>query len=516
MTTKPAQLTTSDGAPVGDGSGCLTKGKCCPMSMCYSTEPALLTTSFGAPVADESRSLTVGKCGPALMSDTVLMDNLAHFNRERIPERVVHAKGTGAYGIFEVTRDMTNLTKASMFSEIGQKTKVFVRFSTTSPSKGSADTVRDIRGLSAKFYTKEANVDMACISTPAFFVCDAMKFPSLNHAMKPDPKTNLINDSNLWDFMTLNNESALAMMHLYSDDGIPDGYTTLEAYACHAFRLVNAAGEHTYCKFQFTPVEEERFLATDEAIRLAGVDPDYATRDLYCSIKNGNFPQWRLEMQLMTQEQSEAMPCCFTDITREWDEEQHPLMEIGILTLNENPKNHFKEVEQAAFCPGNLCPGIEAAPDKAFDARAFAYADAQRARLGPNFAQLEVNRPIVCVNNYQQDGLMTFDQVGKTNYFPNSTGGPQPNPKYKQTVYKACGDVDRYDCCEDHFSQPRAFYNAMEEDHKNRTAQNFADSISRARPEIQPRALDYLNSIDPDLMERTARLVTEIPECGAP
>ncbi|XP_071970502.1 catalase-like [Engystomops pustulosus] len=471
-----------------------------------------LVSSAGAPIGDMMASLSVGPQGPLLLQDAQLIDNIAHFTREKIPERVVHAQGFGVFGKFVVTNDISDICKAEMFRSVGKETRTFVRFSTTIGGSGSADTVRDFRGMAAKFYTEDGNFDLVMLSIPVFPINDPMKLPSLIHSLKQDPRSHMFDQNSMCDFVTLNPETLNAIFYFYSDSGIPDGYRHMNAYTCHAYKLVNKDGGFVYAKFQFKSDQGKKFLTPEEAKRLAGAKPDYAVSDLYRAIEKGSYPTWTLYIQTMTQEQAKSLGYYYSDTTKIWDEASFPLTPVGTLTLNEIPENYFEFTEQAAFAVRNLVPGVEGNQNKMFIARSFAYPDAQRARIGSNFAQLRVNCPIAPVKNYHRDGAMTYNNQGSAvNYYPNTSGGPAPDPLYKETPYHICAEVNRnQEEDADHCTQPRILYQSLSAAHKQRLACNLAGDVYLTRKDIQDRVIEIFSKVDPDFGDKLKTLMDEL------
>lgn len=406
-----------------------------------------LTTSAGIPVADNQNSLTAGPRGPVLMQDFILLEKMAQFNRERVPERVVHAKGSGAHGSFVVTQDISRYTKAKLFSAIGKKTPVLVRFSTVAGERGYPDTDRDPRGFAVKFYTEEGNWDMVGNNTPVFFVRDPMKFSDFIHSQKRDPRTNLRNPTAMWDFWSLSPESLHQVTILFSDRGIPDGYRRMHGFSSHTFSLINASGERFWCKWHFKTKAGVKNLQVYDAVRLAGVDPDYAQRDLYEAIENGDFPRWRVCVQIMPEADAQTYAINPFDLTKVWPHKDYPLIEVGEMVLDRNPENYFAEIEQAAFEPSNVVPGMGFSPDKMLQARIFSYADAHRYRIGTNYASLSVNAPKCPMHGYHRDGAMRFGDNGggSGNYEPNSFDGPVEDKTYAEPPLNLYGDATRYD-----------------------------------------------------------------------
>ncbi|MEH1785494.1 catalase [Nostoc sp.] len=474
------------------------------------TEPQKLTTADGIPVADNQNSLTAGSRGPVLIQDFHLIEKLAHFNRERIPERVVHAKGAGAFGIFTVTNDISHYTKAKLFSEIGKKTEVLLRFSTVGGEKGSADAERDPRGFAVKFYTEEGNWDITGNNTPVFFIRDPLKFPDFIHTQKRNPQTNYKDHNAIWDFWSLSPESLHQVTILFSDRGIPKDYRHMDGFGSHTFSLINAQGDRVWTKFHFKTLQGHQTLTNEESAKLKGEDPDHATRDLFEAIAQGNYPKWRLSIQVMTEEQAAKHPDNPFDLTKVWKQGEYPLIEVGILELNQNPENYFAEVEQAAFSPSAVVPGVSFSPDKVLQARLFSYPDAQRYRLGGNYQQLPVNQPKCPVSHNQRDGFMALGNNGGSgpNYEPNSVEGtPKENPAYAEPP-SHLGDVrvDRYSHREgnDDYTQAGNLYRLLTPEQQERLAKNIVGSLSQARQDIQMRQLCHFFRADISYGSRVA------------
>lgn len=466
-----------------------------------------LTTGAGIPVGDNQNSITAGSRGPTLLQDFHLVEKLAHFNRERVPERVVHAKGAGAHGYFEVTNDVTKWTKAKFLSEVGKRTPVFVRFSTVAGEKGSADTVRDPRGFAVRFYTEDGNYDIVGNNTPVFFIRDAIKFPDFIHSQKRNPQTNLRDPNAVWDFFSLSPESLHQVTILYSDRGIPKSYRHMHGYGSHTFKWTNAKGESVWIKYHFKTEQGIENLTAEEAAKIAGVDPDYATRDLFEAIESGNYPAWRLYVQIMPLEDAKTYRFDPFDVTKVWSQKDYPLIEVGRMVLNRNPKNYFAEVEQAAFSPANIVPGIGFSPDKMLQGRIFAYSDTHRYRIGANYQLLPINRPLVEVNNYQRDGFMRFDDNGGSavNYEPNSFGRPVEDPDAKQDAFEVSGIADSvpYDH-DDHYTQAGDLYRLLSEEERERLIQNIVNDMKPVKEEIKRRQIEHFRKADPEYGERVA------------
>ena len=461
-----------------------------------------LTTAAGIPVSDNQTSLTAGERGPTLLQDHHLLEKLAHFNRERIPERVVHAKAAGAHGTFTVTKDITKYTKANIFSEVGKKTAVFGRFSTVAGEKGSADTVRDVRGFSLKFYTEEGNWDMVGNNTPTFFIRDAIKFPDFIHTQKRDPRTNAKVDTMQWDFWSQVPEALHQITILFSDRGIPKGIPYMNGYGSHTYSFINADNERFWVKFHFKTQQGIQCFSQEEADKLAGKDPDYHTKQLFEAIEKGEYPRWTFSVQVMPEKQAESYRWNPFDLTKIWPHADYPLIEAGVLEMNKNPENYFAEVEQSAFSPANVVPGISFSPCKMLQARIFAYADAHRYRLGVNFERLPINSPHAAkVDNYQRDGKMRFDDNSgaSPNYEPNSFGGPKADPAYKEPPLKISGDADWYEQkrgVDDDYIQPGNLYRLMPPEEQQRLIQNIVGTLGKAPGDIQEKMVEHFRRAD--------------------
>ncbi len=482
-----------------------------------STENKRLTTGTGAPVGDNQNSMTAGLRGPTLIQDVHLLEKLAHFNRERVPERVVHAKGAGAHGYFEVTNDMSKYTKAKLFNGVGKRTPMFIRFSTVAGELGSADTVRDPRGFAVKFYTEEGNYDLVGNNTPIFFIRDAIKFPDFIHTQKRDPKTHLKNPNAIWDFWSLSPESLHQVTYLMGDRGIPATFRHMNGYGSHTFKWVNEAGEAVWVKYHFKTEQGVKNMTNEIAARLAGENPDYHTEDLFNAIKKGDFPAWRLHVQIMPFDDAASYRFDPFDVTKVWPHKDYPLIEVGRMVLNRNPENYFAEVEQATFSPGTMVPGIEASPDKMLQGRLFAYSDAHRYRVGPNHNLLPINRPRVEVNNYQRDGAMRFDGNGggAVYYEPNSYEGPAEVPEHKQTAFQVSGVAEQtsYDHS-DHYTQAGDLYRLMSEEERGRLIATIVSAMKPVeRDDIKLRQIQHFYKADPEYGVRVAKgLELAIPQ----
>ncbi|OCT12333.1 catalase [Paenibacillus pectinilyticus] len=476
-----------------------------------------LTTSWGAPVGDNQNSQTAGARGPTLIQDVHLLEKLAHFNRERVPERVVHAKGAGAHGYFEVTQDLTAFTKASFLSEVGKQTPLFVRFSTVAGENGSSDTVRDPRGFAVKFYTDEGNYDLVGNNTPVFFIRDAIKFPDFIHTQKRHPQTHLKNPNAVWDFWSLSPESLHQVTILMSDRGIPATLRHMHGFGSHTFKWVNAEGQASWVKYHFKTEQGVQNLAPSVAAQLAADNPDYHTEDLFEAIKKGDFPAWKLCVQIMPLEDANTYRFDPFDVTKVWSQKDYPLIELGRMVLNRNPENYFAEVEQATFSPGTFVPGIEASPDKMLQGRLFAYGDAHRYRVGANHQALPINRPRSEVNTYQRDGQMRADDNGggSVYYEPNSAGGPSETPAYKPAAFEVSGSADSvvYDH-HDHYTQPGDLYRLLSEDERERLVQTIVGAMKPVEQDaIKLRQIGHFYKADPEYGTRVAAgLGLSIPE----
>lgn len=469
-----------------------------------------LTTAFGIPVADDQNSMTAGPRGPVLMQDVHLLEKLAHFDRERIPERVVHAKGAGAYGYFEVTADVTRYTKAKFLSEVGKRTEVFARFSTVGGEKGSADAARDPRGFAIKFYTEEGNYDMVGNNTPVFFIRDPLKFADFIHTQKRHPVTNLPDPDMFWDFLSLTPESIHQVTILFSDRGTPATFRNMNGFSSHTFKWYNDKGEYFWVQYHFKTDQGIKNLTREESRRLCGEDPDHATRDLHAAIERGDYPSWTLEMQILTPEQAKDFKWDIFDITKVWPHKEVPPVKVGKLVLNRNPANYFAEVEQAAFCPGNVVPGIAISPDKMLQGRVFSYHDTHIHRLGPNYHLIPVNAPKNAPEqSYQRDGFMRTDANGGggPNYWPNSFGGPPPDPTSGEPPFDLEGQAGRYpySFVNDDFVQAGNLYrHAMTDQDRENLVGNIVAHLGNAKKHIQVRQCAIFFRADSDYGKRVA------------
>ena len=476
-------------------------------------DPKKLTTAAGAPVPDNQNSLTAGPRGPLLVQDHQLFEKHAHFNRERIPERVVHAKGSAAYGTFTVTHDITQYTRADIFSEIGRQTEVFLRFSTVAGERGAADAERDVRGFAVKFYTREGNWDLVGNNTPVFFVRDPYKFPDFIHTQKRDPRTNMRSSTAMWDFWSLSPESLHQVTILMSDRGLPASLRTMHGFGSHTYSFINAAQERFWVKFHFKSQQGIKNWTNAEAAKVIGEDRESHQRDLYEAIERQDFPKWKLFVQVMPEAEADSTPYNPFDLTKVWPHADYPLIEVGVLELNRNPDNYFGEVEQSSFSPANVVPGIGHSPDKMLQFRMFSYADAARYRLGANHEHLPVNRPRCPVHNYYRDGAMRFDGNGgsSVNYEPNSFGGPVQVPEAKEPPLRLTGDADRYDHREgnDDYTQAGNLFRLMTADEQSRLFANIAAAMQGVPQEIVERQLQHFAKADPAYAAGVKRALAE-------
>jgi len=460
----------------------------------------IMTSTNGAPIGDNQNSLTAGPRGPLLAQDWQLFEKHAHFNRERIPERIVHAKGSGAYGKLTITGDITKYSKAKVF-EVGTETDCFLRFSTVAGEKGAADAERDVRGFAMKFYTKEGNWDIVGNNTPVFFIRDPYKFMDFIHSQKRDPRTNLRDATMQWDFWSHAPEALHQITILMSDRGLPKTYRHMNGYGSHTYSLINSEGERVYVKFHFKTQQGQSINSNDEVAKLIGEDRESHQRDLVEAIDRGDFPKWTMKVQIMTEAEAEQTEYNPFDLTKVWPHSEFPLIEVGTLELNRNPENYFAEVEQAAFTPANLVPGIGHSPDKVLQMRILSYGDAQRYRVGANHQHLPVNAARCPVHNYQRDGAMRFDGNGggSVNYQPNSFDGPVESPDMKEPPL-AIGDVaDRYNHRDgnDDFTQAGNLFRIMPGDEQDRLMDTIAGAMAGVPDDIVERQLGYFRQADP-------------------
>lgn len=488
----------------------------------------VLTTNQGVPIADNQHSLKIGLRGPTALEDFILREKITHFDHERIPERVVHARGSAAHGVFEAYESLADITRANLFSEAGKQTPVFVRFSTVAGERGSADTVRDVRGFAVKFYTDEGNWDLVGNNIPVFFIQDAMKFPDLVHAVKPEPHHAMPQASSahdtFWDFVSLMPESTHMLLWQMSDRAIPRSYRTMQGFGVHTFRLVNASGESVFCKFHWTPLQGTHSLVWDEAAKIIGADPDFHRRDLWEAIEAGEFPQWELGLQIFTEEQAAGFPFDVLDPTKIVPEELIPVVRVGKLTLNRNPDNFFAETEQVAFCTAHVVPGVDFSNDPLLQGRIHSYLDTQLTRLGgPNFHEIPINSPIAPVSNNQRDGLhRQAIHRGRVNYEPNSLAGGCPFQagisgftSFPESVAedKVRGKPELF---ADHYSQAKLFWQSQTPVEQTHIIAAFRFELTRVQiPAIRKRVVSLLLNVDPILASGVANgLGIELPEAA--
>ncbi|KAF7721677.1 hypothetical protein EC973_004298 [Apophysomyces ossiformis] len=462
-----------------------------------------LTTTNGNPVENDQTSQTAGYYGPVLLQDFHLIDKLAHFDRERIPERVVHAKGAGAHGYFEVTHDISRLTKAKFLSHVGKRTPVFTRFSTVGGEKGSADTARDPRGFAVKFYTEEGNWDMVGNNTPIFFIRDPSKFPDFIHTQKRNPQSNLPDPDAFWDFLSLVPESLHQVTILFSNRGTPDGFRHMNGYSSHTLKLVDAENNFKYVKWHFKTDQGIKNLSAAQAKQLASEDPDYATRDLFNAIERREHPSWTVYIQVMDPKDARSYRFNPFDVTKVWPHKDYPLQPVGRMVLDRNPENYFAETEQAAFSPSHTVPGIDVSPDRLLQGRLFSYPDTHRHRLGVNYTQIPINKPKnTRVAHYQRDGYMAVDGNGGSgvNYGPNSQNGPEEIKTYGTTYTKE--ELDGYtgrfpiERGPIDFVQPGDLYRLLSPQEKTDLINNIAGHLKNAKKSIQDRQLEHFKRAD--------------------
>ena len=479
-----------------------------------------LTTAAGCPVVDNQNSMTAGPRGPVLLQDVWLLEKLAHFDREVIPERRMHAKGSGAYGTFTVTNDITKFTRAKVFSRVGKKTDLFARFTTVAGERGAADAERDIRGFAVKFYTEEGNWDMVGNNTPVFFLRDPLKFPDLNHAVKRDPRTNMRSAKNNWDFWTSLPEALHQVTIVMSDRGLPATYRHMHGFASHTFSLINARNERFWVKFHFKSQQGIKNLTDAEAEAIIGQDRESHQRDLFESIENGDYPKWTMYVQIMPEADAARVPYNPFDLTKVWPHKDYPLIEVGVMELDRNPENFFAEVEQSAFNPAAVVPGIGFSPDKMLQARLFSYGDAQRYRLGVNHHQIPVNAPRCPVHSYHRDGSMRVDgnHGGTLGYEPNDQGEWAEQPDFSEPPLSIDGAADHWNHREDtdYFSQPGNLFRLMSPAQQQVLFENTARSVGGAPKEIQLRHIRNCLKADPAYGQGVANaLGVPVNELGA-
>jgi len=468
-----------------------------------------LTTVAGAPVPDNQNILTAGPRGPALLQDVWLLEKLAHFDREVIPERRMHAKGSGAFGTFTVTKDITRYTRAKIFSKVGKQTELFARFTTVAGERGAADAERDIRGFALKFYTEEGNWDLVGNNTPVFFFRDPLKFPDLNHAVKRDSRTNLRSAQSNWDFWTSLPEALHQVTIVMSERGIPASYRHMHGFGSHTFSFINAKNERYWVKFHHVCQQGIRNLTDAEAEKIIGKDRESHQRDLFDAIARGDFPKWKLCVQIMPEKDASKVPYHPFDLTKVWPHKDYPLIEVGVWELNRNPENFFADVEQSAFNPAQVVPGIGFSPDKMLQARLFSYGDAQRYRLGVNHHQIPVNAPRCPVHSFHRDGAMRVDgNHGSTlAYEPNSYGEWQEQPDFREPPLSIEGAADHWNhrVDEDYYSQPGALFRLMNAKQKKALFENTARAMQGVPEEIQRRHIGHCSKADKAYGEGVAK-----------
>ena len=460
-----------------------------------------MTTTAGNPIADNQNSLSAGARGPLLMQDYQLLEKLAHQNRERVPERVVHAKGSAAFGTLSITNDISKYTKAKVLQK-GSKTKLLLRFSTVAGERGAADAERDVRGFALKFYTTEGNWDLVGNNTPVFFVRDPQKFPDFIHTQKRDPRSNLRSNTAAWDFWSLSPESLHQVTILMSDRGLPKGFRHVNGFGSHTYSLINEKNERFWVKFHFKTKQGIQNYTNREAEAVVAKDRESSQRDLYEAIERGEYPKWNFQIQIMDNEQAKSCPFNPFDLTKVWPHADYPIIEVGEMELNKNPDNYFMQVEQSSFSPSNVVAGISWSPDKMLQARIFSYADAHRYRVGTHYEMLPVNRPIVDANTYHMDGSMNFSEpsASKAYYEPNSFGGAVENRDFLEPPFPVDGNGDRYNHREgnDDFSQPRALFNLMNVSQKEQLFSNIADAMDGVPQNIRDRQIALFEKVHPD------------------
>lgn len=461
-----------------------------------------LTTASGAPVANNNNVMTAGKRGPMLLQDVWFLEKLAHFDREVIPERRMHAKGSGAFGTFTVTHDISRYTRAKIFSEVGKKTEMFARFSTVAGERGAADAERDIRGFALKFYTEEGNWDMVGNNTPVFYFRDPLKFPDLNHVVKRDPRSNLRTMEHKWAFFSQLPESLHQLTIDASDRGIPQSYRHMHGFGSHTYSFINSNNERFWVKFHFRCQQGIQNLSDEQAEQLVGKDRESSQRDLFESIEKGDFPRWNLQVQIMPEKEASQVPYNPFDLTKVWPHKDYPLIDVGYFELNRNPDNYFADVEQAAFSPANVVPGIGFSPDRMLQGRLFSYGDAHRYRLGVNHHQIPVNAPRCPFHNYHRDGAMRVDgnSGNHVTYEPNEAGLFQEQPDFSEPPLSIEGAADHWDHREDqdYFSQPRALYELLDDAEHQRMFKRIAGELIDATEATQVCQIELFKQVHPE------------------
>ncbi len=482
------------------------------------TDKPKLTSVSGCPISNNQDSLTAGPRGPLLLQDVWFLEKLAHFDREVIPERRMHAKGSGAFGHFKVTHDITQYTKATMFAEVGKQTDMFVRFSTVAGERGAADAERDIRGFAMRFYTEQGNWDLVGNNTPVFFFRDPLKFPDLNHAVKRDPRTNMRSPTNNWDFWTGLPEALHQVTIVMSDRGIPASFRHMHGFGSHTFSLINANNERYWVKFHFKTQQGIKNLTDQEAAELVGKDRESSQRDLYEAIERSDFPRWTMYVQIMPEADASKVPYHPFDLTKVWPKGDYPLIEVGYFELNKNPENYFADVEQAAFNPAHIVPGISFSPDRMLQGRLFSYGDAQRYRLGVNHSQIPVNTPRCPYHSYHRDGAMRVDgnQGSRLHYEPNSQGEWQEQPDFSEPPLALEGAADRFDYWEtepDYFTQPGNLFRLMSTAQQQVLFENTARNMNGVPDAIKMKHICHCMQADPAYGQGVAKaLGIELPK----
>jgi catalase len=476
-----------------------------------------LTTAFGAPVDDNQNIATAGKRGPALLENVWFFEKLAHFDREVIPERRMHAKGSGAFGTFTVSHDISQYTKAKIFSEIGKKTQMFARFSTVAGERGAADAERDIRGFALKFYTEEGNWDVVGNNTPVFFLRDPLKFPDLNHAIKRDPRTGMRNADNNWDFWSNLPEALHQVTIVMSDRGIPKSFRHMHGFGSHTYSFINSDNKRFWVKFTFKTQQGIQNLTDAEAAEIIASDRESNQRDLYESIERGEFPRWKLFVQIMNEEDANTYHIHPFDLTKVWPHADYPLIEVGEMELNRNAENFFADVEQAAFSPANIVPGISFSPDKMLQGRLFSYGDTQRYRLGVNYPMIPVNAPKCPFHSYHRDGAMRVDgNSGRaTTYEPNRHGEWQEQPDFAEPPLAIDGDAAKFNFREDdddYYSQPGILFRMLKPDEQQRLFENTARAIREASKEVQDRHIGNCSKADPAYGQGVSKAIAALQQ----
>ena len=461
-----------------------------------------LTTASGAPVVDNNNVMTAGPRGPMLLQDVWFLEKLAHFDREVIPERRMHAKGSGAFGTFTVTHDITRYTRAKIFASVGKKTDMFARFSTVAGERGAADAERDIRGFALKFYTEEGNWDLVGNNTPVFYLRDPLKFPDLNHVVKRCPYSNMRSMAYKWDFFSHLPESLHQLTIDVSDRGLPRSYRNMHGFGSHTYSFINNDNERFWVKFHFRCQQGIANLMDEEAEAIIGKDRESSQRDLFDAINKGDYPRWNLQIQIMPEKEASTVPYNPFDLTKVWPHKDYPLIDVGYFELNRNPTNYFSDVEQAAFSPANVVPGIGFSPDKMLQGRLFSYGDAHRYRLGVNHHQIPVNTPRCPFHNYHRDGAMRVDgnSGNGVTYEPNSAGLFQEQPNFSEPPLTIEGAADHWNHREDedYFSQPRALYELLDDAEHQRMFKRLAGELIEASEETQKRQIDLFKKVHPE------------------